>query len=103
CQVQAQTMIRILERLERDGHVVRETDPSDRRKIRVRSTPTGETVLDRTTRSRPEVVRLLDEGPHAADFRAQLITIVDQLSSQRWPVSGAGPANMRGASTDRLR
>ncbi len=39
--VEEQTMSRVLDRLERSGHVTRERDPRDRRRLAVRATPAG--------------------------------------------------------------
>lgn len=94
CHVRAQTMSRILDRLERDGHVARESDPADRRRTLVRGTTAGMRALRAATETRPQVLRLLEEGPQAAAFRAHLVRIVEQLSSRRPPgvrVQRTGP------------
>ena len=48
-QVEASTVVRILDRMERDGWIVRENDPGDRRKKLIRSTakvaPIWDTIL----------------------------------------------------------
>jgi DNA-binding MarR family transcriptional regulator len=85
CHVRAQTMSRILDRLERDGNVTREADPQDRRRTLVHGTAAGTRALRAATETRPDVLRLLEQGHHAAAFRAQLVTIVEQLSSRRPP------------------
>lgn len=51
--VEDQTMSRTLDRLQREGHVTRETDPDDRRRRVVALTPTG----------RAAFVAVLDDGP----------------------------------------
>jgi len=47
-QVQPPSMTAIVARLEESGMVVRETDPEDRRVARVRVSPDGKRLLDRT-------------------------------------------------------
>ncbi len=83
CHVRAQTMSRILDRLERDGHVVREPDPSDRRRVLVHGTAAGNRALRAATESRPEALRLLEDGPQAAAFRGRLVEIVAELTARQ--------------------
>ena len=82
CHVRAQTMSRILDRLERDGHVARAADPGDRRRTLVRGTTAGMRALRAATQTRPEVLRLLEEGPQAAAFRRHLVGIVGELGNR---------------------
>lgn len=72
-RVEAQTMSRTLERLERAGHVRREPHPTDRRRILVARTPHGDATL-----ARAQVVER-DLFPSAADtdaFREALLEII---------------------------
>ncbi|MGN6324521.1 MarR family winged helix-turn-helix transcriptional regulator [Pseudolysinimonas sp.] len=72
-RVEAQTMSRTLERLERAGYVSREPHPTDRRRILVARTPEGDAAL-----ARAQVVER-DLFPSAADtaaFRGALLEII---------------------------
>jgi MarR family transcriptional regulator, organic hydroperoxide resistance regulator len=72
-RVEAQTMSRTLERLERAGHIRREPHPTDRRRILVARTPEGDAAL-----ARAQVVER-DLFPSAADtdaFRRALLEII---------------------------
>jgi len=82
CHVRAQTMSRILDRLERDGHVARKPDAADRRRVLVHGTASGARALRTATESRPEALRLLEEGEEAAAFRRRLVQIIEELSSR---------------------
>jgi DNA-binding MarR family transcriptional regulator len=96
CHVRAQTMSRILDRLERDGHVARKPDPGDRRRVLVHGTASGARALRTATESRPAALRLLEEGEQAQAFRRRLVEIVEELSD-RPPLSRP----RRGESTSR--
>lgn len=98
CHVRAQTMSRILDRLERDGHVARQADPRDRRRTLVHGTAAGMRALGAATQTRPEVLRLLEEGPRAAAFRSQLVQIVQTLSG---PPSGRSRSGDSSGETTR--
>ncbi len=50
--VDAPSVTRKVQQLERDGMVVRHTDPDDRRATRIRLTPAGRRTLDRMLRAR---------------------------------------------------
>ena len=52
-----------LRQMEQDGHIVRETDPKDRRKTLVRNTPAGE---------RARIVNALATNDYYARFMARL-------------------------------
>jgi len=85
-RVEAQTMSRTLDRLERAGHVRREQHPTDRRRVLVARTSEGDAAL-----ARAQVVER-DLFPSAADtaaFRAALLAII---RAQDAGESGA-PAN----------
>jgi DNA-binding MarR family transcriptional regulator len=64
--VAAPTMTRLVDGLQRDGLVRRETDPDDGRRVRVRATPKGTRVL---RRGRARRVRALAGGLDALDRR----------------------------------
>lgn len=83
CRVQAQTMSRIVARLERSGLVDRHPDPADARRLLVSRTEAGGRALQETISSRPEVVRLLDDGDDAAAFRRKLHHVVSELGHRR--------------------
>ncbi len=72
-RVEAQTMSRTLERLERAGHVRRAPHPTDRRRILVERTPAGDAALARAQGVERELF------PAAADtesFRRALLAII---------------------------
>jgi len=72
-RVEAQTMSRTLERLERAGHVRREPHPTDRRRILVARTPAGDATL-----ARAQVVErdLFPSEADTAAFRGALLEII---------------------------
>ena len=80
-QVEDQTMSRIVERLERSGYVTRERDPQDRRRVVVSLTALGRRTAGRAGAS------------DLALLRQQLIEVVRQLSSHRWPPAEGGVAS----------
>jgi DNA-binding MarR family transcriptional regulator len=55
-QVEPPTMTRLIDGLERDGYVVREPDPGDRRAVRVRATAKGARALRRGRALRVEAL-----------------------------------------------
>lgn len=71
--VEAQTMSRTVERLERSGYVHRASDAGDRRRMVVRRTPAGDAVLERAARVERELFPAIDQ-PDA--FRAALLAII---------------------------
>ncbi|SDD25630.1 DNA-binding transcriptional regulator, MarR family [Auraticoccus monumenti] len=75
-QVEEQTMARVVERLERTGHVTRERDPEDRRRLQVRLTEAGRAAYTEITAT--EVADELVTAPlvDPAGFRAELIRLV---------------------------
>ena len=50
--VDTPTVTRKVQQLERDGMVIRQTDPDDRRASRIRLTPAGHRTIDRVRRAR---------------------------------------------------
>ncbi len=60
--VDTPTVTRKVQQLERDAMVVRQTDPDDRRAIRIRLTPAGRRTLERVRRARRAWLDQLLEG-----------------------------------------
>ena len=80
-RVEAQTMSRTLEGLEREGYVARQKHPDDRRRHVVTRTPAGEAAwgLARTLEA--------DLFPRIADnvaLRAELLAIIHAAAAGRW-------------------
>lgn len=83
-QVEDQTMSRMLERLERQGHVVRERSTTDRRRVEVRPTDSGRTALAEAGAD-DAAERVLGEAVEdLPGLRAQLAAMVGELSARRW-------------------
>lgn len=72
-QVEAQTMSRTVDRLEREGLVTRQPDPADRRRHVLAITPAGRTAFEAVRGLEDEVFPEVDD-PEA--FRAALLQIV---------------------------
>jgi len=72
-RVEAQTMSRTLERLERAGHVRREAHPTDRRRVLVARTPDGDAALGRAQVVERE---LFPSAADTAAFRGALLEII---------------------------
>lgn len=72
-RVEAQTMSRTVERLERSGYVHRSSDAGDRRRLVVRRTAMGDDVLERAGRVERDLFPALAE-PDA--FRDALLAII---------------------------
>lgn len=84
-QVEAQTMSRTLDRLERTGHVRRTRDTTDRRRVLVSRTARGTRVLRGATAT-ATADRLVLEGLADPDaFRRDLVAIIARLGGDRWP------------------
>jgi DNA-binding MarR family transcriptional regulator len=80
-RVQAQTMSRTIERLEREGFVERRADEADRRRQVVTRTAAGRAVWERTRTLEAEVFPNLDD-PGA--LRGNLLEIIRASSQSRW-------------------
>ncbi len=81
--VEEQTMSRVLDRLARAGHVTRERDPADRRRLVVRSTAAGQQAYRAAIEANlgnTIITRRLDE-PEA--FRRMLIQLIAGLLADR--------------------
>lgn len=84
-QVEEQTMSRVIDRLERTGHVTRQRDPSDRRRMLVIATSLGERTY-RAVRDAAVADRLVADALDDPErFRAELTRVIEHLqtSSQR--------------------
>jgi DNA-binding MarR family transcriptional regulator len=83
CMVEEQTMSRVLDRLERAGHVTRERNPADRRRLAVQATPAGLRAYQDAIESdvaNTIITRQLTE-PDA--FRRMLIQLIGGLLTDR--------------------
>jgi DNA-binding MarR family transcriptional regulator len=80
-RVQTQTMSRTIERLEREGLVVREPDPADRRRMIVTRTDAGVAAWEATQTLEADLFPPMDD-PEA--LRAALLTIISATSNRRW-------------------
>lgn len=79
--VEVQTMSRTIERLEREGHVSRTTDPSDRRRQLVALTDAGGEAWRRAHRLEVDMFPgSLEHGP----LREALLEIIRSASESRW-------------------
>lgn len=80
-KVEAQTMSRTVDRLERRGLVRREADPGDRRRMIVTRTGEGDAAWASTRSLESEVFPAV-ENP--AELRARLLEIIDKSGEGRW-------------------
>jgi DNA-binding MarR family transcriptional regulator len=80
-RVQTQTMSRTLERLEREGYVVRTRDEHDARRHSVVRTDAGTAVWERSRTLEADLFPEL-ENPDA--LRDALLTIISASSARRW-------------------
>lgn len=81
--VEEQTMSRVLDRLEREGHVTRDRDPADRRRLVVRPTQAGLRAYRDAIEAdvaNTIIIRHLDE-PEA--FRRMLVSLIASLLADR--------------------
>ncbi|WP_426625498.1 MarR family winged helix-turn-helix transcriptional regulator [Leifsonia sp. McL0607] len=79
-QVEAQTMSRTIDRLEREGLVTREPDPADRRRHIVAITPEGRTAFEAVRGLEDEVFPQVDDS---AALRAALIQIISAAPARQ--------------------
>lgn len=79
CQVEAQTMSRTLDRMERGGLVLRAPDPGDRRRRQVRRTDEGARAF--SAAADPDFAErlLLGDDPDREAFRRVLVSMVERL------------------------
>jgi DNA-binding MarR family transcriptional regulator len=80
-QVSAPTMTRLVQGLERQGLVRRETDPEDRRSVRVRATPKGVRLLEAGRKRRVEDLmrRLAALSPAERALLADAAPLLERL------------------------
>ncbi len=98
-RVEAQTMSRTIERLERQGFIERRGDPGDRRRRVVASTEAGRVVFQRARSVEGDVFPpLVDESA----FRAVLLDIIRASAGSRW-AAPAGSAPRPSAVTEASR
>lgn len=80
-RVEAQTMSRTVERLERQGYVSRAPDAADRRRRLVKGTPLGFEVFSRAHLIEAELFPEVGDLPA---LRAALLGIIGRSSDDRW-------------------
>ena len=85
CLLQQPTMTKLLDRMVRDGLVVRSQDARDRRVVRVALTPKGETLASELTRAAKQheatvVARFPDMG--SAELKAVLRSVLERETRQ---------------------
>ncbi|WP_200938921.1 MarR family winged helix-turn-helix transcriptional regulator [Modestobacter sp. Leaf380] len=83
-QVEDQTMSRVLERLERHGHVSRARSTTDRRRVEVSVTDGGRTALAEAGSDAAAERVLGDAVADLPGLREQLVTMIEDLSARRW-------------------
>lgn len=80
-KVEAQTMSRTLEKLERDGFIRRQRDPRDARRHVVSRTAQGERVWEAAKHLESEV---FPEVSHPQELRDSLIELINEGTRKRW-------------------
>ena len=80
-KVEAQTMSRTIDRLERRGLVRREADPGDRRRMTVTRTAAGDAAWASTRSLESEVFPTVSDP---AQLRARLLEIIAESGEGRW-------------------
>ncbi|HUP19731.1 MAG TPA: MarR family transcriptional regulator [Gemmatimonadota bacterium] len=86
--VEPSTLVRTLDVLEREGLVVRERDPADRRAYQVRLTPAGQARVPRLFALWDQVEKDLSEGLEEKDQRALrelLEPLIERMSTGETP------------------
>ena len=83
-QVEDQTMSRVLERLERHGHVLRERSTADRRRVEVSLSDTGRAALVEAGSDDAAERLLVGAVEDLPALRTQLVQVVAALSARRW-------------------
>jgi DNA-binding MarR family transcriptional regulator len=79
--VDAPSVTRKVQQLERDGMVTRQTDPDDRRATRIRMTPAGRRVLERMLRARRDWLERLLIGWDDNDL-STLAALLSQFAEE---------------------
>jgi DNA-binding MarR family transcriptional regulator len=83
-QVEDQTMSRVLERLERHGHVSRARSTTDRRRTEVSLTGSGRAALAAAGADDAAEALLGEAADDLPALRTQLIAMIGDLSARRW-------------------
>lgn len=81
--VEEQTMSRVLDRLERAGHVSRERDPGDRRRLIVRATAAGRQAYRGAIEADVANTIIADRLDQPEAFRRTLIQLIVSLLTER--------------------
>jgi MarR family transcriptional regulator, organic hydroperoxide resistance regulator len=81
--VEEQTMSKVLDRLERAGHVTRQRDPADRRRLIVRSTTAGQQAYRAAIDADVANTIIADRLDEPQVFRGLLIQLVVNLLAAR--------------------
>jgi DNA-binding MarR family transcriptional regulator len=80
-RVENQTMSRTLDRLEREGYIVRERDPRDRRRHSVSRTPAGDRAWEAARTLESDVFPELSDP---AALRSALLELISAGTARRW-------------------
>lgn len=88
-QVEEQTMSRVLERLERHGHVVRARSTTDRRRVEVSVTDAGRAAAREAGSGDAAEQLLAGAVPDLPALRAGLVELVRVMSARRWTDGGS--------------
>jgi len=86
-RVEEQTMSRVLDRLERTGHVERRRDTVDRRRLVVSLTASGRDVLGQIRAADIADVLVAEHLQDPAGFRAELVRLVSGVSPPPRPAA----------------
>ena len=83
CMVEEQTISRVLDRLAREGHVTRERDLADRRRLVVRGTPAGLRAYRDAIEADVANTIVSRQLPEPEDFRQMLVRLIVGLLADR--------------------